>query len=55
MKCLTKQNIFTLKAVSVNTIALPLPPPPPSNIFQQSESALFQQLCKHFLFSLTQS
>ena len=30
------------------------PCPPPPNIFQQSESALFQQSCKHFLFSLTQ-
>ena len=29
--------------------------PPLPNIFQQSESALFQQSCKHFLFSLTQS
>ena len=33
----------------------PLTPPPPPNIFQQSERALFQQSCKHFLFSLTQS
>ena len=27
----------------------------PANIFQQSESALFQQSCKHFLFNLAQS
>ena len=31
------------------------PCPPPPNVFQQSESGLFQQSCKHFLFSLTQS